>query len=260
MFDSVLTGGNVPQRRLGTGAIVSVVAHVAIAGLVAWGTYRAAHAPVVETEVKFMAAPPPPPPPPPPPAGGGAQQKIEPKKPTPVKKPDTIVETKDKKEDKPEDKPKEPDPTPDNTAAGEPGGVVGGVPGGVAGGVVGGVIGGVLGGTLGGTGTGTVAPPPPPPQNQVLAFGAGMERPSVLSPISPVYPREAREAKVEGTMIVRCVIRKAGNLDNCRIIKSLPFMDAPVLAALAKARYTPVTFQGQPIDCEYTIPFKMKLE
>ncbi len=72
MFDSVLTGGNVPQRRLGTGAIISLVTHVAIAGLIAWGTYRAAHAPVVETEVKFMAAPPPPPPPPPPPAGGGA--------------------------------------------------------------------------------------------------------------------------------------------------------------------------------------------
>jgi protein TonB len=87
-----------------------------------------------------------------------------------------------------------------------------------------------------------------------------MERPSVVSPIAPVYPREAREAKVEGTMIVRCVIRTTGALENCRIIKSLPFMDAPVLAALAKARYTPVMFQGRAVDCEYTIPFKMKLE
>ena len=30
MFDSVLTGGNVPQRRLGTGAIVSIAAHALI--------------------------------------------------------------------------------------------------------------------------------------------------------------------------------------------------------------------------------------
>jgi hypothetical protein len=61
-------------------------------------------------------------------------------------------------------------------------------------------------------------------------------------------------------MIARCIIRASGALDSCRIIKSLPFMDAPVLAALAKVRYTPVMFQGRAVDCEYTIPFKMKLE
>ncbi|MEO7327819.1 MAG: energy transducer TonB, partial [Minicystis sp.] len=117
------------------------------------------------------------------------------------------------------------------------------------------------GGTLGGTGTGTVIPPPaPPPTNAVIPFGEGMNRPTLVSGSPPVYSREAREAKVEGTVIASCVITTSGNLQNCRIIKHLEHMDDAVLAALAQQHYTPVTFQGQPVNVQYTLTFRFKLQ
>jgi protein TonB len=123
------------------------------------------------------------------------------------------------------------------------------------------VVGGVLGGVLGGTGTGTVVPPPPPPPTfAVIPFGDGMSRPSKSAGPEPVYNREAREAKVEGTVIARCVITTTGAVQNCVIVKGLPFLDEVVLAALAQRRYTPVVFNGQPINVQYTIPFRFKLE
>src|SRR5262245_25089754 len=103
MFDAVLTGGNVPKRRLGAGMMVSIVTHIGLGALVAWITLTPVLTKTVEADVKFMAAPPPPPPPPPPPA---ARPKVD-KKPTAVRKPDTFVETKDKTEEKPKD----PEPT-----------------------------------------------------------------------------------------------------------------------------------------------------
>ncbi|MCC6621490.1 MAG: energy transducer TonB [Deltaproteobacteria bacterium] len=186
--------------------------------------------------------PPPPPPPPPPPAAAPTPTVVEtpkkPKKPRPAAKPDTAVVAP------PTDNP----PPPEPVAGGQPGGVEGGVEGGV----VGGKIGGVEGGTLGGTGDG-----PPQPTNAVLPFGAGMERPRKLSGRDPEYTREALEAKVEGTMIVRCVIELDGKLEDCKVIKSLPYMEQAVLSALATHTYSPVMFQGRPTRVNYVFNIKL---
>ncbi|MHB8879856.1 MAG: energy transducer TonB [Myxococcaceae bacterium] len=127
----------------------------------------------------------------------------------------------------------------------EPEGVEGGVEGGVPGGVLGGVLGGTLGGQVGGTGT------------EILPFGEGMERPTVLEARPPSYTREALEAHVEGLMLVKCVITVEGRLEKCRIVKPLPHMEKAVLEALATYRYTPVTFQGRPVAVEYVIPIRL---
>ena len=42
---------------------------------------------------------------------------------------------------------------------------------------------------------------------------------------APQYTREALEARVQGLMIVKCVVQLSGKLENCRIIKPLPHMD-----------------------------------
>lgn len=256
MFDSSLSVSTFPRRSLGAGAIFSAVTHAAVIAAV---VYAAAHPPEKKpeaTEVVFrpLAAPAPPPPPP---LGGAAQARVEPRKKPVHVNPDTYVpldKTKVVKAPEPE-----PEPAPEAPGAGEPGGEIGGEPGGQ----VGGTIGGQMGGTIGGTGTeiSTAPPaPPPPPSNQVLPFGEGMNRPQLVGGPEPVFPREAREAKVEGTLLAKCVITTDGALTNCRIIKSLPFLDQPVLEALAQRRYTPVSFQGRPVSVEYVIPFKFKIQ
>jgi protein TonB len=101
--------------------------------------------------------------------------------------------------------------------------------------------------------------PLPSPSEEILPFGEGMSRPRWIEGPEPSFPREAREAKVRGTMLVKCVITTTGALRNCQILKSLPFLDQPVLAALARQRYTPVTFQGRTINVEYVIPLKFEM-
>lgn len=256
MFDSSLSVSTFPRRSLGTGAIFSAVSHAAVIAAV---LYSAAHSPekkLEAPEVVFrpLAAPAPPPPPP---LGGATQARVEPRK-KPVRvNPDSYV---------PLDKTKvvkapEPELAPEASGAGEPGGELGGVPGGQ----IGGTVGGLIEGTIGGTGTvistaPAAPPPPPPPSNQVLPFGEGMNRPQLVGGPEPVFPREAREAKIEGTLLAKCVITTEGALSGCRILKSLPFLDQPVLEALAQRRYTPVSFQGRPVAVEYVIPFKFKLQ
>lgn len=95
---------------------------------------------------------------------------------------------------------------------------------------------------------------------RVVPYGPGMEKPRKKSGPDPAYTREAREAKVEGKMLVQCVVATGGNLSDCKVLKSLPFMDKAVLAALAQQSWEPATLDGKPITVLYTIPLVFKLK
>lgn len=94
----------------------------------------------------------------------------------------------------------------------------------------------------------------------VIPFGPGMERPKKKSGPDPTYTREAREAKVEGKCIAQCVVTKEGDLKECKILKSVPFMDQAVLDALAKQKWEPATVDGKPVSVLFSIPFVFKLK
>ncbi|MEO7331843.1 MAG: energy transducer TonB, partial [Minicystis sp.] len=92
-----------------------------------------------------------------------------------------------------------------------------------------------------------------------IPFGPGMNRPTLVSGRQPVYSQKAREAGVEGKVIACCVLTTDGLLRNCRIGLSIPLLDQSVLDALATQRYTPITFQGQPVNVAYTLTFNFRL-
>lgn len=258
MFDAVLNRGTTARSRFGSGAFFSAVVHTAILGMAIYISSRPPEEKKKNVDVTFVqAAPPPapedappPPPPPPPPKRRSTPkvEKVEVKEPEVVKKPDTLIESTEKAEEKPVDVAQ--------ATPSDEGGDDDGVEGGVEGGVKGGVVGGTVGGTIGGT-----APPPPPPQpqNTVIPFGAGMNRPSMVAGRDPVYTRDALAAHVEGLMIVRCTITTSGAITNCRVIKELPHMKQAVLDALYSRRYTPVLFNGQPVNVDYVFNIKLVL-
>jgi protein TonB len=86
-----------------------------------------------------------------------------------------------------------------------------------------------------------------------------MTPPRLLSGASMQYTREALEARVEGLLIARCIITRAGEVEDCRILKGLPHMNEAVLSALETRRYTPVTYQGKAISVIYNFHIKLDL-
>lgn len=246
MFASVLNKGDVPKSRFGAGSIISVAVHVALFATVIWYSSRPPAVEEIDPEVKFFAAAPPPPPPPPPPAGSKTpktEKKVEKK----IPKKDVLVQPKEI----PVEKPPEAEPQKEEPEAADEDGVEGGVEGGVKGGTVGGVVGGTIGGVVGGTGTGT----------DVVSFGEGMSRPAVdqRALVDDLYTREAREAHVEGMMIVKCNVLADGTIRNCRVIKPLPHLSEAVVARLQSMKATPGTYQGKPIAIDYVFNFKFQM-
>jgi len=114
--------------------------------------------------------------------------------------------------------------------------------------LVGGVVGGVVGGQIGGQ-----IPIGP------VEFNDTMTPPQVLSGPNPEYTAQALEHEVEGLMIVKCVVTTQGAVHDCRVLKSLPFMDKSVIEALTHRRYSPALLHGQPIEVDYTFKIKLSL-
>ncbi|MCM2254793.1 MAG: TonB family protein [Vicinamibacteria bacterium] len=179
------------------------------------------------------AAPPPPPPPPPPPAPKAAQQPRpqpkpmteEPKFAAPIEVPDEV---------KPEE----------GLDLGVEGGVAGGVEGGVPGGVVGGVVGGL-----------PEAPPPP----QAVRVGGQIKEPKKLKNVNPVYPDIAKQARVQGVVILECTISPQGKVSGVKVLRGIPLLDQAAIEAVNQWVYTPTLLNGVPVPVIMTVTVNFKL-
>jgi serine/threonine protein kinase len=103
------------------------------------------------------------------------------------------------------------------------------------------------------------APGPVNTGHDVLPFGEGMSRPQMLQGTPIQYSREAIQGRVEGLMIVKCVITTQGRVENCRILKSLPYMEKPVLDSLYSRTFKPITYQGRPVAVDYVFDVRLVL-
>lgn len=73
-------------------------------------------------------------------------------------------------------------------------------------------------------------------------------RPDKLHGFKLSYPPAAMKAKIQGETSVQCTIRADGRNTNCRILKSLPYLDDAVLRAVEAAKSDPIRVNGKPVD------------
>src|SRR6202007_199104 len=102
---------------------------------------------------------------------------------------------------------------------------IAGVPGGVIGGVPGGQLGGVIGGVLSGMGH----PNPPPPPKPVVhhgpyLVGGRVQSPRMIRQIQPVYPTLAREARIQGAVVIDSVIDEHGEVTQMKLVSGSPLL------------------------------------
>jgi len=89
---------------------------------------------------------------------------------------------------------------------------------------------------------------------------AGGRDPEVLDRVVPEYPRAARAAGAEGSVLIRAIVRKDGTVDDVEVIKDLPYgLGDAARRAVRRWRFRPASFQGEPIDVYYTVSVNFRL-
>jgi protein TonB len=128
-----------------------------------------------------------------------------------------------------------------------------GVEGGVAGGVEGGVPGGVVGGVVGGL------PDAPPPPTQAVRVGGQIKEPKKLKNVPPVYPDIAKQARVQGVVILECTISPQGKVTDVKVLRGIPLLDQAAIDAVKQWVYTPTLLNGVPVPVIMTVTVNFKL-
>jgi len=236
--DSLVESGGRLKTKRGVTTLVSFVLQAVLIGVLVLLPLIFTEALPKQQLMTFLVAPPPPPPPPPPPAAAPPVHVVKVQSeldngqlrtPTAIPKKIEMI-----KED-------EPPPSTGGVA-----GVVGGVPGGVPGGAMGGVLGSVIGNVPTAVPK-AVAPP------QRVRVSQGVSQGLLIHKVQPQYPPLARQARVQGTVVLQAVIGKDGTIQNLHVVSGHPMLTASALEAVKQFRYKPYFLNGEPVEVETTI-------
>lgn len=231
--DSLIESGNrfKTKRRLST-TILSFVLQVFLIGVLILIPLIYTDALPKQQLMTFLVAPPPPPPPPPPPAAAPVRvvkiqsEMVNGQLRTPTKIPQKVQMIKEE------------EAPPDLGGAG----VVGGVPGGIPGGSTGGVIGGIL------SSQPVAVPKVAAPQR--VRVSQGVSAGLLIRKVQPNYPPLARQARIQGTVILQAEISKEGTIQNLQLISGHAMLAPAAIEAVKQWRYKPYLLNGEPVAVE----------
>jgi TonB family protein len=81
----------------------------------------------------------------------------------------------------------------------------------------------------------------------------------LLYRVLPLYPREAREQRIEGTVVVHLRIGTDGHVRSSRELSGPAPLVPAALAAVREWRFIPALLNGQPIDTEKDVSIEFQL-
>ena len=85
------------------------------------------------------------------------------------------------------------------------------------------------------------------------------EMPEALTKVAPSYPEAARQARIEGTVIVQARILEDGRVGATRVTRSIPELDDAALACVRQWRFRPALKDGKPVVVWVAVPVKFTL-
>jgi protein TonB len=239
--DSLIESGNrFKTKRLST-TIMSFTLQVLLIGILIL-------IPLIYTDalpktqlMTFLVAPPPPPPPPPPPAAAVVKvvkmqsEVINGQLRTPTKIPNKVQMIKEE------------EAPPDLGSGGVPGGVPGGIPGGSAGGVIGGII------------STQAANIPKIAVPQRVRVSSGVSTGLLIKKVTPNYPQLAKQARIQGSVVLQAEISKEGTIQNLQLISGHPMLAPAAIEAVKQWRYKPYLLNGEPVAVETQVVVNFSL-
>src|SRR6266853_1692466 len=103
-------------------------------------------------------------------------------------------------------------------------------------------------------------PPPPPPPPAPVRVGGNIKQPTKVKDVKPVYPAIAQSARVQGVVIIEATIGPNGAVQEAKVLRSIPLLDAAALDAVRQWQFTPTLLNGVPVPVIMTVTVNFTLQ
>lgn len=104
-----------------------------------------------------------------------------------------------------------------------------------------------------------------PPRQGISADGAirvggNLKSPTKIRDVRPVYPAEARDARVQGVVIIEMRVEPDGSVGDAQIVRSIPLLDQAALDAVKQWQFAPTLLNGAPVPVIMTVTIQFSLD
>jgi protein TonB len=89
-------------------------------------------------------------------------------------------------------------------------------------------------------------------------ISGGVEQGLLIQEVKPIYPPLARQAGVQGEVILQAIIGKDGRIENLRVVSGNPLLVKAAWDAVVQWRYRPYLLDGEPVEVETQITVNFK--
>ena len=111
-----------------------------------------------------------------------------------------------------------------------------------------------------------VAPPPPPtpirdpkPERKDPVRIGTLDPAKVINHVQPIYPPLAKQARIQGVVLLEAVISKTGRMERVHVISGHPLLVQAAMDAVNQWRYVATMLNGEPVEVISTIEVRFTL-
>lgn len=94
---------------------------------------------------------------------------------------------------------------------------------------------------------------------QRVRISQGVSAGLLVHKVQPVYPREARQDRIQGTVVLRAVINKEGRIQDLQLISGPKELAPAAIGAVQQWRYRPYLLMGNPVEVDTEILVNFQL-
>ncbi|MBN1940157.1 MAG: energy transducer TonB, partial [Candidatus Aminicenantes bacterium] len=98
------------------------------------------------------------------------------------------------------------------------------------------------------------------PAGPVRRIGPDVQPPKLIHRVEPEFPIKAREARVEGTVVLEAQTDIYGRVLSVKVLKSIPLLDQAAIDAVRQWVYEPMLVNGNPQGVVFTVTVRFTLE
>lgn len=96
-------------------------------------------------------------------------------------------------------------------------------------------------------------PPSPAPIAARVQRGGDVEAARIISQAQPAYPALARQAGIQGAVLLHAIIDREGRVIELEVISGHPLLVKAALEAVKQWRYQPTLLNNEPVEVDTTI-------
>jgi len=92
-----------------------------------------------------------------------------------------------------------------------------------------------------------------------VRVSSGVSRGLLLTKVDPQYPPDARDARIQGTVVLQATIDKEGNIASLELVSGHPMLAPAAIEAVKQWKYRPYLLNGTAVEVETSIQVNFTL-